>query len=93
VVALTLGHLGGLLVARREAVYAPALPVAPVSAVGAGDSFLGAMLWGLDAGQELAEAFRYGMAAGSAALLTPGTGLCEADDVWRLYPQVGLQHL
>jgi 6-phosphofructokinase 2 len=93
VVALTLGHLGGLLVTRREAFYAPALPVAPVSAVGAGDSFLGAMLWGLDAGHELAEAFRYGMAAGSAALLTSGTGLCGADDVWRLYPQVALQHL
>ena len=51
VVALTLGHHGGLLVTRRQAVYAPTLPVEPVSAVGAGDSFLGAMLWSLGAGQ------------------------------------------
>jgi 6-phosphofructokinase 2 len=40
VLALTLGQHGGLLVTRRQAFYAPALPVEPVSAVGTGDSFL-----------------------------------------------------
>ena len=93
VVALTLGQHGGLLVTRHQAHYAPALPVVPVSAVGAGDSFLGAMIWSLAAGQGIENAFRYGMAAGSAALLSGGTGLCKADDVLRLHPQVHLQPL
>jgi 6-phosphofructokinase 2 len=92
-VALTLGHLGALLVTRRQALYAPALPVKPTSVVGAGDSFLGAMVWSLDAGQGMEEAFRHGVAAGSAALLSAGTGLCKAADVRRLYPQVHLHRL
>jgi 6-phosphofructokinase 2 len=92
-VALTLGHLGALLVTQRQALYAPALPVKPVSVVGAGDSFLGAMVWSLDAGCSIEEAFRHGIAAGSAALLSPGTGLCKAEDVRRLHPQVHVQRL
>ena len=93
VVALTLGDLGALLVSRDAAVRAPALPIEPVSTVGAGDSFLGAMVWALAAGQGLAEAFRYGVAAGSAALITPGTELCHRDDVERLHGQVIVQSI
>ncbi len=92
-VALTLGHLGALLVTQRQAFYAPALPVTPVSVVGSGDSVLGAMMWSLDAGQGIEEAFRHGVAAGSAALLSAGTGLCTAEDVRRLYSEVHLQRL
>ncbi|MDO8876033.1 MAG: 1-phosphofructokinase family hexose kinase [Pseudolabrys sp.] len=93
VVALTLGDQGALLVSRDAAVRARALPIEPVSTVGAGDSFLGAMVWALAAGQELADAFRYGVAAGSAALITPGTELCHLDDVERLYGQVIVQSI
>jgi 6-phosphofructokinase 2 len=92
-VALTLGHLGALLVTQRQAFYAPALPITPVSVVGAGDSFLGAMVWSLHAAQSIEEAFRHAVAAGSAALLSAGTGLCKAEDMRRLYPQVHLQRL
>jgi 6-phosphofructokinase 2 len=92
-VALTLGHLGALLVTQRQAFYAPPLPVEQVSMVGAGDSFLGAMVWSLDVGESMETAFRRGMAAGSAALLSAGTGLCKAEDVQRLYPQVRLEKM
>ncbi|MBM3577763.1 MAG: 1-phosphofructokinase family hexose kinase [Alphaproteobacteria bacterium] len=92
-VALTLGDRGALLVAGDRAWRAPALPIKPVSTVGAGDSFLGAMVWGLAEGLRIEDAFRYGVAAGSAALLSPGTGLCRMEDVERLYPDVGLQLL
>lgn len=87
-VALTLGHEGALLVTRDAAWRAQALPIKPVSTVGAGDSFLGAMTWALAGGHDLENAFRYGIAAGSAALITPGTGLCRQDDVVRLHSQV-----
>ena len=93
VVALTLGQHGGLLVTRRQAFYAPALPVKPVSAVGAGDSFLGAMIWSLATGQGIENAFRYGMAAGSAALLSAGTDCAGRSGGLRLHPQVRLQPL
>jgi 6-phosphofructokinase 2 len=91
VVALTLGGRGALLVTRAAAWRAPALPIKPVSAVGAGDSFLGGMVWSLASDPDLATAFRYANAAGSAAVLAPGTELCRADEVKRLLEQVNLQ--
>lgn len=90
-VALTLGDRGALLVAREEAWFAEGLPLKPVSSVGAGDSFLGAMVWALGAGQSLPEALRYGIAAGSAAVLAHGTGLCRVDDIERLRPLVNVE--
>jgi 6-phosphofructokinase 2 len=88
VVALSLGHLGALLITRDQALRAQAMPIKPVSAVGAGDSFLGALVFSLAKGDSLADAFRLGMAAGSAALIHAGTELCRPADVERLYSLV-----
>ncbi|TAL52867.1 1-phosphofructokinase family hexose kinase [Pandoraea sp.] len=85
IVALTLGGRGALLVERDRVLRAPALPVRMVSAIGAGDSFLAALVWALNRGAGTGEAFRYGMAAAAAALLSAGTGLCRWEDVERLY--------
>jgi 6-phosphofructokinase 2 len=85
VVALSLGHLGALLVTRDQALRSQALPIKPVSAVGAGDSFLGAMIFSLAKGKSLTDAFRLGMAAGSSALINEGTELCRPADAYRLY--------
>ncbi|MEI9965603.1 MAG: PfkB family carbohydrate kinase [Caulobacteraceae bacterium] len=92
-VALTLGPDGALLVAREGAWRAAALPISPVSAVGAGDSFLGGMAVSIAAGEDLPAAFRRGVAAASAALLAHGTELCRADVVARLLPQVRVEEI
>lgn len=84
VLALSLGHHGAFLATRERRLRARPIPITPASAVGAGDSFLGAMIWRLAAGQSLDDAFRHGVAAGAAALLNPGTELCRPDDVARL---------
>lgn len=91
VVALSLGHEGALFVTAEAAWRAPVLQVKLVSAVGAGDSFVGGLIWSLSCGHSLEDAFRYAVAAGSAALLTPGTGLSLAEDIHRLYPEVALE--
>ena len=93
VVVLSLGDQGALLAASGTSWHAPALRVPVLSATGAGDSFVGAMVWALNRQAGLAEAFRYGVAAGSAALLSAGTGLCSQADVERLYPEVHLNFL
>jgi 6-phosphofructokinase 2 len=93
IVALSLGHEGALFVTSDAAWRAPALDVKLVSAVGAGDSFVGGLAWSLASGHDLEEAFRYALAAGSAALLTPGTELCRRDDVERLHAQAELERL
>ena len=85
IVALSLGHLGALLVTHDQALRAHALPIKPVSAVGAGDSFLGAIVFSLARGNSLADAFRLGVAAGSAALIHEGTELCQSADVRSLF--------
>jgi 6-phosphofructokinase 2 len=84
VIALSMGPEGALLMTRDLALRANALPIAPLSVSGAGDSFLGAMLWSLANNRDLGMALRYGVAGGSAALLNPGTELCHAEDVHRL---------
>ena len=91
IVALTMGHLGAVLVTLDQVLRAEPLPIAPVSAVGAGDSFLGALLWQLASGADLEKSFRYAVAAGAAALLNLGTSLCLPDDVKRLAQQVVLK--
>lgn len=88
IVALSLGAEGALLVTANQAWTAPGLAIQPVSTVGAGDSFLGGLLWALGQGLRLADGLRHAVAAGSAALLSPGTDLCRREDVMRLAERV-----
>lgn len=88
VVALSLGEDGALLVTADRALRARSLPVPVASSIGAGDSFVGGLVWALNRHEALEPAFRYGMAAGAAALLAPGTALCQAADVERLHREV-----
>lgn len=88
IIALTMGPHGALLITADRAIRADGIPIKPASVVGAGDSFLGAFVWSLASGQNLETALRYGVAAGSAALLTSGTDLCRSDDVRHLLSSV-----
>lgn len=91
IVALTMGHLGAVLVTRDRVWRAEPISIVPLGAVGAGDSFLGALLWKLASGGSLDESFRYGVAAGAAALLHQGTSLCLPSDVERLTKLVDIK--
>ena len=83
-VALTLADAGALLVSKAGTTRMQVPQVQLVSAVGAGDSFLAAFVLRLAQGCHPEMALRTAVAAGSAAVLTPGTELCRADDVERL---------
>jgi 6-phosphofructokinase 2 len=88
VIAISMGAEGALLVTREMALRANGLAIEPLSVSGAGDSFLGAMIWSLANNSSLDTALRYGVAGGSAALLHPGTELCRPKDVHRLASEV-----
>lgn len=88
IITISLGPNGALLITRDRALRASGVTIVPSSVVGAGDSLLGAMVWSLARNTDIEAALRYGVAAGSAALLNPGTELCRASDVERLAPQV-----
>jgi 6-phosphofructokinase 2 len=93
VVALTLGSQGAIMGTADGVWRAWPLPIQAVSTVGAGDSFLAAMVCSLAEGAEPAEAFRTGIAAGSAALLSPGTQLCRPEKIAELKPHVHLDRV
>lgn len=84
-VAVTLGADGALLVSASGILRMAAIHVRVRSAVGAGDSFVGAMVWALSQAKPTEEAFRFGVAAGAAAVMTPGTQLCKRADVFELF--------
>ena len=88
VVALTLGGEGALLTWRGGCEYVAPPKVEPQSAVGAGDSFVGGFTLAIARDRSLMDAFRFGIAAGTAALLTPGTELCHRADVERLHAKI-----
>ncbi len=88
-VVLSLGEGGVLWVtaAQEERLGAPAVPVA--SSVGAGDSMVAGIILALARGRPLPEAVRFGVAAGAAAVMNPGTQLCRREDAERLFEQMG----
>jgi 6-phosphofructokinase 2 len=88
IVALSLGAQGAILIAggQHEMIAPPKIKAR--SAVGAGDSLVGGMTLALARGLSPRKALRYGVAAGTASLLTPGTELCRRDDVERLYREL-----
>ena len=91
-VAITLGREGALLVSAESELRLPALEVDVRSAVGAGDSFLGAIAFALASGQSVREAALLGLAAGTATVMTPGTGLCHLADVQAISARMSNLH-
>lgn len=92
-VALSLGERGAMLVTHEQCLCAQALPIKVMGSVGAGDSFLAALVWALDTSDDLHQALAYAMAAGAAAVTSTGTVLCQKSDVDRLKQQVHIQQL
>ena len=88
IVALTLGPDGALL-GRKEGVFRlPSPDVEVKSAVGAGDSFLAGMTFGLASGMSVEDSFALGVATGTATVLTAGSELCRRSDIARLFSEI-----
>lgn len=63
------------------------------STVGSGDSLIGGMLWALEQGKSLEEAFRWGLAAGAATATTNGSEIARRPIVESLYPRTRVTEL
>jgi 6-phosphofructokinase 2 len=85
VVVVSLGAAGALIVSKDgcERLRAPIVPIR--SKVGAGDSMVAGIVLSLAQGRSPRDAVRFGVAAGSAAVMTPGSELCRGEDAERLY--------
>lgn len=88
VVAASLGAAGALF-AWKEGVFRVRVPSVNIkSKVGAGDSMVAGIVTALSRGWEVPDALRFGVAAGAAAVMTPGSELCRREDAERLYQQI-----
>jgi 6-phosphofructokinase 2 len=88
IVALTLGSEGAIVVWNDGCRFLASPDVEVKSAVGAGDSFVGALTLGLAQGRPVDDAFALAVATGAATVMTAGTELCHREDVDRLYAQI-----
>jgi 6-phosphofructokinase 2 len=91
--AVTMGRDRALLASRSGTLRLRGPKVKPVSAVGAGDSFVAGMTFALARRDNVEDAFMRGMAAGAAAVLTQGTQLCRREDVERLDAEVVAEYV
>jgi 6-phosphofructokinase 2 len=88
VVVVSMGAAGAMLVSKQTAKYIPAPTVKIRSKIGAGDSMVAGIVLALVRGKSLYQAVRFGVAAGSAAVMLPGTELCRREDTERLYKKM-----
>lgn len=87
-VILARGAEGSVLADAKGKLFAPAPQVQVVSAVGAGDTFVAALVRALALHQPREVALCDAVAAAAAACLTPATDLCRIADVTRFRPLV-----
>jgi 6-phosphofructokinase 2 len=85
VVVVSMGASGAMLVTKNECERIVAPNVNRKSTVGAGDSMVAGMVWGMQQGFSFKQMIRIGVACGSAATLNEGTQLFKKEDANRLY--------
>ena len=90
---VSMGAMGAMYISAEKTLFAPALRVETKSTVGAGDAMIGGMLLGYEVEKDMAKAFRYGIAAGAASVMTEGTQLIVRSDFEKLLDQVRIQEV
>ncbi len=90
---VSMGAMGAMYVDAEKTLFAPALRVATRSHIGAGDAMLGGMLLGYERTGQMCKAFKYGVAAGAASVMTEGTQLIVPEDFYSLLEQVRVQEV
>jgi len=87
-IVISLGAGGAVFITKDKTSYfrPPTVPIK--SKVGAGDSMVAGIVLSLAEGNNLEKSVIYGLAAGSAAVMTPGTELCTKQDTEKLYKKM-----
>jgi len=91
-VLVSIGPGGAVLASRDGSLVRYRAPtVRVVSAVGAGDSLVAGIATGLCQGNSVEQSIPLGIAAGTAAVMTPGSQLCEPDQALALLGLVSVE--
>ncbi|KAB8140586.1 1-phosphofructokinase [Chloroflexia bacterium SDU3-3] len=91
-VVISLGAEGAVLSHQGRGWFAASPKVQARSPIGAGDSLVAGLTWGLSQG-DILQGLRWGVACGAATAACPGTALGTAQQVADLAPQVIIREL
>lgn len=87
-IVVSTGAEGALAITATACHRFPALPVRAISGVGAGDAMVAGITVGLSRAWPLTDSVQLGIAAGTAMLMTPGTGTPKRAEIDRLHEMV-----
>lgn len=87
-VVISLGSKGAIFITAEEVACVPGLKIKAHSAVGAGDSMVGALAYGYEQNYELVPLIKLAVATSAGAVMTQGTKAPTLDVVEELKPQV-----
>lgn len=88
IVVVSLGAEGAILVSNDTTEFIAAPKVNKKSTVGAGDSMVGGIVWGLSQKKSLKEVIQIGVCCGTAATMNEGTQLFNVEDVMQLLDEM-----
>ncbi|HEY0867577.1 MAG TPA: 1-phosphofructokinase family hexose kinase [Fimbriimonas sp.] len=86
-VVLSRGAAGAVLASPAGVWIGRSPDVDVKSTMGSGDSMIGGILWAMEAGKPMEEAFAWGLAAGAATAATDGTKIAGQEAIQTLVPQ------
>jgi len=93
IVLVSMGAQGIIMMTDGLKLHAQPPAVEVVSTIGAGDSAVAGFVYGLCAKMELVDCLRWSVAAGTAATLCVGSGVCRLNDTKSLVGRVEVKQL
>jgi 6-phosphofructokinase 2 len=90
VIVVSMGPSGALLLTKDICKRIPSPNVKKVSTIGAGDSMVAGMALMLSQGKPILEVVQFGVACGTAAIMTEGSQLFKKEDVLKLFEWIKL---
>lgn len=91
IVVVSLGKQGALLVSKDGCWFVKSPKIKELNPIGAGDSMVGGLVWGLEQGKSLLESVQWGVACGSAAASLTGTAVGSPSLVERMFLETEIE--
>ena len=92
-VVISLGKVGAVLVDKGKAWLAASPKIVAANPIGAGDSMVAGIVWGLSQGDSMQDALCKGIASGAATASQKGTSVGSREQVNKLLPQVQIREV
>lgn len=93
IIVISLGEQGSILLTQEKVIKVQGIIVEAKSTVGAGDSMVGALAFGLDQGLSLEEMISLAGASSAASVMNEGTIMGNMEQIETLLKQVKLEHI